>query len=54
MLKQLQHKRFIKMNEKLSSLRCYCYVLTGIGIAPIGNVNDSDHQRPDSVFKWAQ
>jgi hypothetical protein len=40
MLKQLQHKRFTAMNDKLSSPRCQWYVQESIAI--IGSVNDDD------------
>jgi hypothetical protein len=51
MLRQLQHKRFIEtmLMEKLSSLRCYWYAQVKGNIVPIGNENDSKHQRPDCV-----
>jgi hypothetical protein len=46
MLKSLQHKRFMKLNDKLSSTACYWYVRAERIIEPIGNVNDSSKQRP--------
>jgi len=44
----LQHKRFMLMNDTLSSLRCYWYVQHTV-IVPIGNESDSDARRPDHV-----
>ncbi len=50
MLKQLQHKRFItSMNDMQPSLRCYWYACAVRSIVPIGNENDSEYQRPDSI-----
>ncbi|MBK7291735.1 MAG: hypothetical protein KBF82_13575 [Chitinophagaceae bacterium] len=49
MLKQEQHKRFINMNEMLLSSRCYWYAQLTRTIVPIGNDNNSIHQRPDYV-----
>jgi hypothetical protein len=50
MLKQLRHKRFIKiMNEILSSFRCHWYIELNKNSELLGNMNDSNHQRPDCV-----
>lgn len=54
--RQLQHKRFTtvsacgQMRSELSLLpRGYWYVQAHQSIEPIGNSNDSIHQRPDCV-----
>ena len=49
MLKQEQHKRFMKLNDTLSSTGCYWYAQADQSIVPIGNENDSKRQRPDHV-----
>jgi hypothetical protein len=51
MLKQLQHNRFIKMNDELSSISCYWYVQAQRNVEPIGNTNDDDyHKRPRYIL----
>ncbi len=49
MLKQERHKRFTEMNDETLSLRCYWYAQPNRSIVPIGNENDSKHQRPDCI-----
>lgn len=51
MRKPVRHKRFTmqKKNDILLSLRCYCCAHMSQSIAPVGNENDSDDQRPDRV-----
>ncbi|MBS1577675.1 MAG: hypothetical protein JST09_20410 [Bacteroidetes bacterium] len=48
---QLRHKRFTEtmLKDALSSLRCYWYPQVKGSIVPIGNENDSKHQRPDCI-----
>lgn len=47
MLKQLLHKRFTGLNDATSSLSCHWYAGMERSIVPIGNENDTRHQRPD-------
>ncbi len=49
MRKGLQHKRFMKLIEILSSTGCYWYAQASKNIVPISNESDSRHQRPDNV-----
>ena len=46
MLKQLQHKRFRKVNEIDSLTGCYWYVQTANSMVPVLNQDDSLYKRP--------
>ena len=49
--KQLRHKRMtgITLMDALLSSRCHWYAQPKGSIVPIGNENDSKHQRPDYI-----
>lgn len=49
MQKQLQHIRFIMLDDQLSLTGCYWYVQAHRSIEPKGNENDRIHKRPDYV-----
>ena len=48
MIKQEQHKRFMKLIDTMSLLRCYWYA-QAIGSNAPSNENDNKIKRPDCV-----
>ena len=50
MIKQEQHKRFIRLNDTLSLLRCFWHAPVQERIAPMGKEQDNDHQRLENFI----
>ena len=49
MIKQEQHKRFMKLIDTMSLLRCYWYAQAIGSSVPSDNENDNKIKRPDYV-----